>query len=170
MNSTKPILAIVSGGVLLGAALGNMAYPQMKFAEGADWRARLAPRYSTASTQFVDAGPQDLSPTWHGPVYDGPNYQPAAFASDQDWEYEHLMADSYLAEDRHSSYGSYDSYRASLEDAPGDMAPSVPLGVERASEEAAKVAAEMVDLPVRITSGSDSPASRPSNSPQASLR
>lgn len=70
--SPKLVLAVVTGGILLGALGGQMANPVMKFAEEPDWRTRYQAHFSASPTQIADAGPEDLSPTWYGPVYGYP--------------------------------------------------------------------------------------------------
>ena len=77
MTSPKLLLTIVTGGVLLGALMGQMADPRMKFADGSGPGSHRDPGFSSTPTQFVDAGPEDLTPTaWFGPAY----AQPAVFA------------------------------------------------------------------------------------------
>lgn len=77
MPLPKLMLSVVTGGVLLGALGGQLADPVMKFAEKPDWRTRYEARFSSTPQQFVETGPEDLSPSaWFGPVY----AQPAVFA------------------------------------------------------------------------------------------
>lgn len=61
-NLWKPTLAIVAGGVLLGAFLGQVSSLQMKPGPEANWRERYRSHFTAESMQFVDSGPQDLTP------------------------------------------------------------------------------------------------------------
>lgn len=65
-DTSKLMLTIVAGGVLMGAWLGQLASPVMQFAPEPEWRTRLTERFeanfSASPLQFVDAGPQDLNP------------------------------------------------------------------------------------------------------------
>jgi hypothetical protein len=61
-DSSKLIVTILGGGLLLGATLGHMASPAMQFSAHPDWRERYRADYSAAPDLFVEAGPQDLTP------------------------------------------------------------------------------------------------------------
>lgn len=61
-QSSKLLLAVMTGGIVLGAGLARYASPTMNFAPSSDWRERYRTPYSDQSMQFVDTGPIDLSP------------------------------------------------------------------------------------------------------------
>jgi hypothetical protein len=67
MIAPKLIVPIIAGGILLGAGMARYANPVMKFAERPTWLSATGSGYSTATMQFVDAGPEDLSPAWPAP-------------------------------------------------------------------------------------------------------
>lgn len=57
------VLAVVGGGVTLGAVLGAAAQPVMRNLPDAAASMAVAPMVVTGSSyQFVEAGPEDLSP------------------------------------------------------------------------------------------------------------
>lgn len=74
MRVPKLMLALASGGVLLGLGLAKFAEPAMTFADASDRPRHSAPDYSSAAMQFVESGPQDLSPAAMLPPHyaDGP--------------------------------------------------------------------------------------------------
>ncbi|MEO5587500.1 MAG: hypothetical protein ABIQ81_07390 [Novosphingobium sp.] len=125
MTSPKLMLTIVTGGILLGTLVGQMAHPVMKFADGHESRSHREAQFSSSPMQFVDAGPQDLSPPgWYGPVY----AQPAVFAPQYAAIPEYSLppeSDRYLAED--------------------DPEPYVAPEVDQASAEAAATARVLID-------------------------
>ena len=55
-------LAVVAGGIALGAMLGAAANPEMKMAPAAPWQDAIQVRPDGPAYQFVEAGPEDLSP------------------------------------------------------------------------------------------------------------
>lgn len=67
-DTSKLLLTVAVGGMLLGAGLSRYASPTMNQASAADWRERYRPSYSETSMQYVDAGPVDLTPSlaWPG--------------------------------------------------------------------------------------------------------
>lgn len=64
MQARKMILAVLVGGPLAGTLLGLAADPQMTSAPEPLWRNLRPDPIFTASHRLVDAGPQDLSPTY----------------------------------------------------------------------------------------------------------
>lgn len=74
-DTSKLMLTIVAGGVLLGLWVGQLSSPVMQFAAQPEWRDRLQPSFSSTPLQFANAGPEDLRP--FGPA---PGIVPAAYA------------------------------------------------------------------------------------------
>lgn len=75
------VIAVVAGGVALGALLGAAANPQMRNLAEPRGRAEAGPIEIVGSAyQLVEAGPEDLSP--HGDSY-APAYASGAIES---WE------------------------------------------------------------------------------------
>lgn len=123
MTSPKLLLTIVTGGVLLGAMMGQMTHPRMKFANAADRNDHSDGQYSSAPMQAVDAGPEDLSPSgWFGPAY----AQPAVFAP------QNSSIPEYAAPTESESLSSVDAGQT-------DVAPEV----DQASVDAAATAAAL---------------------------
>lgn len=130
MTSPKLLLTIVTGGILLGALLGQMAHPRMKFADAADRNDHSDSQYSATPMQFVESGPEDLTPSgWVGPAY----AQPAVFAP----QYEPVP--DYAPP---VAEGEGEVYSA-LSEADPDVAPDV----DQASRDAAAAAAMIVPSP-----------------------
>jgi hypothetical protein len=65
MQPRTVILTALASGPLIGALLGIAIDPTMKPAPEPPWRAIAADRIVTEPQRMVDAGPQDLSPTWY---------------------------------------------------------------------------------------------------------
>jgi hypothetical protein len=123
MPSPKLLLTIVTGGVLLGALMGQMANPRMKFADAADRSGHSDPQYSATPLQSVDAGPEDLSPSgWFGPAY----AQPAVFAP------QYAPIPEYAPQTEAEAYSSAD-----------EALPNVAPEVDQASVDAAATAAAL---------------------------
>jgi hypothetical protein len=137
MNTPKLMLTILAGGVGLGALLGQMAEPAMKFAEQPDWRERYVPDYSNVSMQFVGSGPEDLTPmAWYGPSYIGPSYRDPVYEAPED----HAFTDDYGPPP--ADYSSPSAGYA-LADTELEQPPAPPRVIE-ASVNAAEVAAVLV--------------------------
>lgn len=69
MNDTsKLLLTVTLGGIVLGTALSRNVSTSMNAAPDAEWRERYRASYSDTSMQFVDLGPVDLGPStpWPG--------------------------------------------------------------------------------------------------------
>jgi hypothetical protein len=66
MRARNLILAVLGGGTLLGALGGLTVNTQMRPPPDQPWRHTLQKSdFDEESYQFVDSGPQDLSPTWY---------------------------------------------------------------------------------------------------------
>lgn len=131
----KLMLAVVTGGVLLGALGGQLTNPVMKFAEEPEWRTRYESRFSATPEQFVEAGPEDLSPvTWFGPVY----AEPAVFAP------QNTAIPDYLPVTESEGYAT--------DDAPEQL---VAPEVDRASAAAASTAADLTGGSAAIAQNSN---------------
>ena len=61
LTAGKWALAIVPGGIMLGALLGAAADPQMKDAPPPWWRLSGAAPIMVSNQSFVEAGPEDLN-------------------------------------------------------------------------------------------------------------
>ena len=61
-DTSKLMLTVVAGGVLMGAALSRMASPAMQFAAQPDWRQRYHADFSATPWQFSASLPEDLNP------------------------------------------------------------------------------------------------------------
>jgi len=85
-------LAIVPGGIVLGALLGAAANPEMKDAPEPWWRTVGTPQLVASDQYFVEVGPQDLdvfggyrpdfdydAEVWSAPI---PEYELAALADE----------------------------------------------------------------------------------------
>lgn len=69
MNDTsKLLLTVVIGGIMLGAGLSRHISTTMIAGPDDDWRDRYRSSYSDTSMRFIDAGPVDLNPSlpWPG--------------------------------------------------------------------------------------------------------
>ena len=142
MNTPKLMLTILAGGVGLGAVIGQMAQPAMKFADQPDWRSKYAPDYSATSMQFVGSGPEDLTPmAWYGPSYMGPGYQDPVYETPP----EPVFADGYdLSADGYALPFASDALPSdgyALVDTELEQEPAVSSPVIEASANAAEVAA-----------------------------
>jgi hypothetical protein len=125
MSMPKLMLTIVTGGVVLGALGGQLTSPVMKFAEEPDWRSRYESRFSETPQQFVETGPEDLSPaTWFGPVY----AEPAVFAP------QYTAIPEYSPTTDSESYAAHDA-----------SDPYVTPEVDQASVAAASTAADLTE-------------------------
>lgn len=94
MNDTSKLLMTVAiGGVLLGAGLSGHVPTMMKPGPEADWRERYRVSYSDHSMQYTDSGPIDLSPAlaWPGA---SPTLQPAMFQEPL-YQNPHYYGDGY---------------------------------------------------------------------------
>lgn len=147
MTTPKLMLTIVAGGVLLGTIGGKLANPVMKFAEHEDRRASAASQFSSSPGQFVDMGPEDLSPLgWFGPGYS----QPA----------EYVQPATYMPPAADQDYGAADF-------APADeIAPYQPAEVDQASTDAADTAAALTEEQGAVSQPADAPEA-PAPAPQA---
>lgn len=125
MPMPKLMLTVVTGGVLLGALGGQLTHPVMKFAEEPDWRTRYESRFSATPEQFVETGPEDLSPVaWFGPVY----AEPAVFAP------QNTAIPEYSPITDSESYATHDAPE-----------PYVAPEVDQASVSAASTAADLTE-------------------------
>ena len=64
MQARTIILSVLGGGPLLGLAMGLAADPHMVQPREPGWHKAQPDPVFTDTQSFVDAGPQDLSPTW----------------------------------------------------------------------------------------------------------
>ena len=148
MPLPKLMLAIVTGGVLLGALGGQLTNPVMKFAEKPDWRSNYESRFSSTPQQFVETGPEDLSTaTWFGPVY----AQPAVFAP------QYAAIPEYSPTTDHGSYSTHDEPESYV-------APEV----DEASVEAASTAADLAEASAAAPQRTEMPASGAISDPSTS--
>jgi hypothetical protein len=130
MTTPKMMLAIVAGGVLLGTLGGGLASPVMKFAAKEHRYGSTEAQFSAAPAQFVDGGPEDLSPSgWYGPGYT------------QSAEY--LQPATYVPPAAAGDYGAADYAPRYAPDyaAVDDRDVDPPAEVEQASADAADTAA-----------------------------
>lgn len=140
MISPKLLLTIVTGGVALGALMGQMANPQMKFADGSGPGNHRESEFSSTPMQSVETGPEDLSPSgWFGPAY----AQPATFAPQDTHIPEYAPptgSDGYSSNDKAEPY----------------IAPEV----DQASLDSADAAAALTEAPPASTPRSEPPQSQ----------
>jgi hypothetical protein len=121
MTPPKVLLTIVTGGIVVGALMGQLANPRMKVAASSRV-GHSDSQFSSSPLQVVETGPEDLAPAaWSGPVY----ARPAVFAP------------------QNAPVPEYAPATSSEEYSAGDPEPFIAPEVDQTSADAAETAATL---------------------------
>lgn len=149
IDTSKLLLSVVVGGIVLGAGLSHYASPHMNAAPEAEWRERYRPSYDDASMHYVDAGPVDASPLLPWPGATGARYQPAVFPED------YASVEEDYASVEHADTEFADSHHEYGDALAGEAQTRAALTVEEAGDRATAIAARLQSGESTGTSSSD---------------